>query len=219
MKAQTGSDQVDILAHSRGTTVMHTYLATPERAATVRRYVNFDGRTSDTQPGGVPTLAVWGEGDQARTIGGAENVYFPDKAHTEVTTSAEAFAKVYAFLLDAKPETKQVVRGEAEQGQGRRAGASSSRTTAGSPAATLRVYLLDDKTGQRESNKPVYEKALDVTGNFGPFKVDGTSHYEFEVTRPGDSTIHNYPEPFERDDYFYRVLDRAGARSVHRAQP
>ena len=35
VKAKTGASQVDILAHSRGTTVMHTYLSTPERAASV----------------------------------------------------------------------------------------------------------------------------------------------------------------------------------------
>ena len=205
VKAATGSDQVDVLAHSRGTTVMHTYLATPERAASVRRYVNFDGRTSDTQPGGVPTLAVWGEGDQARAIGGAENVYFPSKAHTEVTTSAEAFAKVYAFLLDAKPATKQVVPEKPTKVKVKGRGLVFPNNV-GIEGATLRVYLLEDKTGQRASNKPVYEKALDAVGNFGPLKVDGRRHYEFEVSRPGDSTIHNYPEPFERDDFFYRVL-------------
>src|SRR5215216_3323727 len=106
VKAETGASQVDILAHSRGTTVMHSYLSTPARAAMVRRYVNFDGRTSATPPGGVPTLAVWGEGDQTRAIGGATNVYFPNKAHTEVTTSAEAFAEVYEFLTGNKPKDK-----------------------------------------------------------------------------------------------------------------
>ena len=86
---------MDVLAHSRGTTVMHTYLAPPARAEQVRQYVNFDGRTRATPPGGVPTLAIWGEGDQTREIGGATNVYFPDKAHTDVTTSREAFAEVF----------------------------------------------------------------------------------------------------------------------------
>ena len=36
--------------------------------------------------------------------------------------------------------------------------------------------------------------------------MNGRRHYEFEVSRAGQSTIHNYPEPFERDDHFYRVL-------------
>ena len=118
VQEQTGSDRVDVLAHSRGTTVMHSFLGDPYRAATVRRYVNFDGRTSAAEPGGVRTLAVWGEGDQSRAIGGAENVYFPDKAHTEVTTSAEAFKHVYEFLLGKKPRHEVGGAGEAEQGHG-----------------------------------------------------------------------------------------------------
>ena len=36
--------------------------------------------------------------------------------------------------------------------------------------------------------------------------MNGKRHYEFEITQPGTSTIHNYPEPFERDNHFYRVL-------------
>ncbi len=205
VQQRTGAGQVDILAHSRGTTVMHTYLATPERAVSVRRYVNFDGRTSATPPGNVPTLAVWGEGDQTRAIGGAENVYFPNKAHTEVTTSAEAFGKVYAFLLGDKPETKKVLPEKPSKVtvKGR---ALEFPTNVGVDGGTLRVYQVDAETGQRSSSKPVYETAIDATGNFGPIKVNGRRHYEFEISRTGQSTIHNYPEPFERDDHFYRVL-------------
>lgn len=205
VKQRTGANQVDVLAHSRGTTVMHTYLATPERAASVRRYVNFDGRTSATPPGDVRTLAVWGEGDQTRTIGGAENVYFPNKAHTEVTTSAEAFGKVYAFLLGEKPETKKVVAEKPSKVtvKGR---ALEFPTNVGIAGGTLRVFALDSETGQRVSAKPIYERAIDATGNFGAIEVNGRRHYEFEISRAGESTIHNYPEPFERDDHFYRVL-------------
>ncbi len=138
-------------------------------------------------------------------IGGAENVYFPSKAHTEVTTSAKAFAKVYAFLLGDKPETKQVVPEKPNKVKVKGRGLVFPNNT-GIDGGTLRVYLLDDKSGQRASNRPVYEKALDAGGDFGPFKVGGRRHYEFELSRPGESTIHNYPEPFERDDSFYRVL-------------
>ena len=79
-------------------------------------------------------------------------------------------------------------------------------TNVGIQGGTLRVYQLDAETGQRASGKPVYEKAIDATGDFGPIKVNGNRHYEFEISRTGESTIHNYPEPFERDDHFYRVL-------------
>ena len=71
VKSKTGAKKVDILGHSRGTSVMHAYLSTPERAAMVRRYVNFDGRSADSPPGGVPTLAVWGEplGSRSESLG------------------------------------------------------------------------------------------------------------------------------------------------------
>ena len=116
VKAETGAAQVDVLAHSRGTTVMHAYLgSSPQRAASVRRYVNYDGRTADSPPGGVPTLAIWGEGDPGRQIAGADNVRFPNKAHTEVTTSRESFAAVYEFLNGRRPQTKNVLPEPPEQ--------------------------------------------------------------------------------------------------------
>src|SRR5918994_2282229 len=94
VKAQTGKPRVDVLGHSRGTTVMHEYLASPERAANVRRYVNIDGRTSDLPPGGVETLAIWagvrtldpGE-EPTREIGGAQNVTIPNPTPRQVATS------------------------------------------------------------------------------------------------------------------------------------
>ena len=204
VKAKTGAAKVDVLAHSRGTTVMHTYLEAPARAEQVRRYVNFDGRTSATEPGGVPTLAVWGEGDQTREIGGAENVYFPDKAHTEVTTSSAAFYDVYKFLNDRAPKTTKVV----PEPPGRVTVAGRSAlfpSNAGYEGARLEIYRVRAATGAR-IGAPRYAVTLGPDGTFGPFKVNGQKRYEFVVSKDGESTIHNYPEPFERDDHFYRVL-------------
>ena len=205
VKRRTGAEQVDILAHSRGTTVMHAYLDTPARAASVRRYVNFDGRSSDDPPGGVETLAVWGEGDQTREIGGAENVYFPGKAHTEVTTSIAAFREVYEFLLDRKPK-RTGVKPERPGKVTVKGRALEFPNNTGIEGGILRVFELDAKTGQRVEDEPIYTKEIEANGNFGPIDVNGRRHYEFEISREGESTIHNYPEPFERDDHFYRVL-------------
>lgn len=206
VKRRTGAAKVDVLAHSRGTTVMHSYLSTPERAAAVRRYVNFDGRSSDTEPGAVPTLAIWGEGDQTREIGGAENVYFPGRAHTEVTTSRAAFRPVYEFLEGEPPETANVVPEKPRRVKvaGR---ALAFPANAGADGGILSVYEVRAGTGARKSGEPVYEKTLGPRGNFGPFRVNGRRHYEFALAQEGRPVIHNYPEPFERDDYFYRVLD------------
>jgi hypothetical protein len=205
VKARTGAEQVDILAHSRGTTVMHAYLDTPSRAASVRRYVNFDGRSSDDPPGGVETLAVWGEGDQTREIGGAENVYFPNKAHTEVTTSIAAFREVYEFLLGDEPE-RTSVKPEKPGKVTVKGRALVFPNNTGIEGGVLRVFELEAETGQRADNEPIYTKVIEADGNFGPIDVNGRRHYEFEISRDGESTIHNYPEPFERDNHFYRVL-------------
>ncbi len=206
VKAQTGASQVDILAHSRGTTVMHTYLSTPERAASVSHYVNFDGRTSTAPPGGVPTLAIWGEGDQTREIVGATNVYFPNKAHTEVTTSRQAFVALYEFLEGDKPETKNVLPEDPKKVTvaGR---VSKFPDNTGIAGALLEVFELDSATGHRASATPVYSLTIDAGGAFGPLKVNGKKHYEFAVSEPGQPVIHNYPEPFEHDDHLYRVLN------------
>lgn len=209
VRKKTGAPKVDILAHSRGTTVMHAYLTTPSRAERVRRYVNFDGRDGDTPPGGVPTLAIWGEGDQTRAIGGAENVYFPDKAHTDVTTSREAFAHVYEFLTGEQPEAADVVPEPPEQVTV--AGRSALfPANVGNKGAVLRIYEVRPETGARKDDGPVHKVTLGKDGSFRPLKLNGRKHYEFAVSRDGESTIHNYPEPFERDDHFFRVLSAPG---------
>jgi hypothetical protein len=206
VEARTGAEQVDVLAHSRGTTVMHAFLESSERAATVRRYVNYDGRSAPAPPGGVPTLAVWGEGDPAREIAGAENVRFPNKAHTEVTTSRESFAAVYEFLNGESPETKNVIPEKPSKVTvaGR---ASLFPENHGAAGGLLEVYEVDPATGHRRGGAR-YSITLGTDGSFGPLEVNGRKRYEFALTRAGsDYTVHNYPEPFERDDHFYRVLD------------
>lgn len=206
VQARTGASQVDVLAHSRGTSVMHSFLETPARAANVRRYVNFDGRSADSQPGGVPTIAIWGEGNSDREITGAENVYFPEKAHTEVTTSRPAFAAVYEFLNGEPPETKAITAEDPSKVKVR-GRALDFPNNLGMKGRTLEVYELQRSTGQRKPGGPVFTKELGYKGNFGPFAVNGSKRYEFTISDPEGTTLHNYPEPFEHDDHFYRVLD------------
>lgn len=85
------------------------YLSTPARAANVAHYVNIDGGTASAPPGGVPTLAIWGAGNPARQIVGAENVYFPNQTHVQVATSAESFAAQYEFFTGSPPATTTIL--------------------------------------------------------------------------------------------------------------
>ena len=198
-----GTDRVDLVAHSLGTFVVQGYLnSSPERAARVAHYVNLDGRTATAPPGGVPTLAIWGEGDPARTITGATNVALPDQSHTQTVTSAESFVHVHRFLTGKDPRTTSVVPQRRVALSGR---AVLFPVNAGVPAGTLQVYALDALGGRR---RLVATAALTGDGAFGPIQADGGTRYEFAVVRAGapPPTHHFYFTPFQRTDRLIRLL-------------
>jgi hypothetical protein len=205
--ASTGARQVLLAAHSRGTTVSHTYLADPAHAAEVAKYVNLDGRSADTPPGGVPTLAAWGEWqsppDPIRgvvgVIGGAENVYNRQLAHTETATSAKTFADIHRFWFGRPPRTTAVVPERDIRVSGR---VVLFPANVGYAGTTLDVWELT-ATGHRR--KHLTGAGIDATGTFGPVRVRRHTAYEFAVTREDGSVHHFYQPPFTRDDHFLRL--------------
>lgn len=215
--ARTGADQVLLAAHSRGTSVSHAYLADPEHAAEVARYVNLDGRSAPSEPGGVPTLAVWGEWqsppDPVRgfvgSIGGAQNVYNRQFGHTEAVTAAKTFAEMYRFWFGRRPATTDVV--PEPPGRVEVAGrVVLFPQNVGYAGARLDVWEVDAASGQRR--RPVASYPIDETGEFGPLRVHGRKTYEFAVTREDGSVHHFYQQRFTRDDYFLRLnTGRPGA--------
>jgi hypothetical protein len=220
VKAKTGKPKVDVLGHSRGTTVMHGYLASPQRAANVRRYVNIDGRTSDTPPGGVPTLAIWaairtlGPGDdEERSIGGAKNVTIPNQTHVQVATSEESFREIFKFLIDRRPRTTKIKPDK--DGKVRVSGrAVVFPQNTGVPAGTeLKVWKLNGD-GERTGRKPVEEPSLSSDGAWGPIKLVRGARYEFALQRSDGSVHHLYPEPFLRDDHLVRLLSSIPGEGV-----
>src|SRR5438309_10252277 len=105
LKQRTGRSQVDVVAHSLGTSVMYDYLTNgpmaAARRANVAHYVNVDGQSQNP---GVPTLAVWaGRGTPGRNMDGAENVTIPDQTHVQTCTSAETFIQYYRFRTGHRP--------------------------------------------------------------------------------------------------------------------
>jgi hypothetical protein len=221
VKAQTGKPQVDVLGHSRGTTVMHEYLASPERAANVRRYVNIDGRTSESPPGGVETLAIWagvrtfdpGE-EPTREIGGAQNLTIPNQTHVQVATSEESFTPIFRFLVGKKPETDEIEKGKRKVKIAGRAVVFPQNV--GVPAGTeLDVWRVKPGTGERKGNQPVHEPGLAADGSWGPLKLVRGKRYEFALTRPADGVVHHlYPEPFRHNDRLVRLLSSVPGEGV-----
>jgi pimeloyl-ACP methyl ester carboxylesterase len=217
--ARTGAARVLLAAHSRGTTVSHAYLAEPARAAEVAKYVNLDGRSSATPPGGVPTLAVWGEWqsppDPVRgtvgSIGGATNIYNRQFGHTETATAAKTFADIYRFWFGRAPATTEVV--PEPPGRVEVAGrVVLFPQNVGYAGARLDVWEVNAGSGQRRTSRPLTSHPIDQTGAFGPLRVHGHKAYEFAVTREDGSVHHFYQRPFVRDDYFLRLnTGRPGA--------
>jgi pimeloyl-ACP methyl ester carboxylesterase len=204
VKSSTGRDKVDVLGHSLGTTLMHEYLATPARAANVRRYVNIDGRTAATPPGDVSTLAIWaGRGTAGREIAGAENVTIPNQTHVQVATSAESFEPMYRFFTghgprrDIRPERWITLSGRAQL--------FPQNTGVGD--RTLEVWEVSGRTGHRRWNRPLARVDIADDGSWGPVRgIRAGAHYEFALLSEGQNTHHLYFEPFVRSSHLVRLL-------------
>ena len=232
--AKTGARQVNAVGHSRGTSVWTVYLDDPafDGPAKVARYANIDGRSPPALPGGVPTIGIWGEwntagsgynrrGDTNAQIGPnpADNFYFGGKSHTEVATSAEAFALMYEFFTGNGPATTDVVPEPPGQVtvKGR---AVIFPENIGFDGGTVEVWRVDHATGHRISKQPRAVYTIDAGGHFGPVKLNGRKHYEFALTRPATTLVpfetvhHFYPEPFSRSDHFLRLQSSRPGESL-----
>lgn len=219
VKAETGKSRVDVLGHSRGTTVMHEYLASPAPAANVRRYVNIDGRTSDTPPGGVETLAIWAGlrtldpgDDEVREIGGAQNKTIPNQTHVQVATSEQSFKPIFKFLVGKKPQTTNIKKGKEEVKIAGRAVVFPQNIALEN--ASLEIWKLEASTGERKGGSPVAEPSLAADGSWGPVEVKRGKRYEFALTRSDGSIHHIYEEPFRRNDRLVRLLSSEPGEGV-----
>src|SRR5436190_7031624 len=208
LKQRTGRSQVDVVAHSLGTSVMYDYLTNggmaAQRRANVAHYINVDGQNQNP---GVPTLAVWaGRGTPGRNMDGAQNVTIPDQTHVQTCTSAEAFMQYYKFLTGHKPAHDIVPQSGSIEIAGK---ALNFPENSGLSGATVQIWQVND-SGQRTSAVPV--ASLPITdgstggGAWGPVSVKPGQRYEFALVQTGLPTLHIYYEPFVRSDYTLRLL-------------
>ncbi|HEV3228164.1 MAG TPA: hypothetical protein VGY97_01720 [Solirubrobacteraceae bacterium] len=217
LKAETRRPQVDLLAHSLGTTLMQDYLnSNPARAGNVAHYVNIDGRTASSPPGGVSTLALWATrgplSPPGRSITGATNVSIPDSTHVQAATSVVSFGAMYKFFNGRPAATTDIVpeRGNITLG----GKALLFPNNSGLSGATVQVWPIDDATGQRTSTDPLATYQIDSSGDWGPVQVQSGRRYEFALLRPGVPVHHFYYEPFLRSDHLLRLLESDALRSA-----
>ena len=205
IQADTGKSQVVLMGHSLGTTVSHNFLATPERAANVAKYVNIDGRTAAAPPGGVPTLALWAGAVNRPTppeIVGALNVTVPNQEHVEVASSEESFFEMFHFIHGRAPLTTHIIPELRPTLNGR---VTNFPQNTGLDGATLEIWWVNGHTGERIGTTPRETFAIGPDGNFGPFKAWHGLNYEFAVLREGLVSINYFFEPFLHDDDLIRL--------------
>jgi pimeloyl-ACP methyl ester carboxylesterase len=207
LRAEYGVARVNLVGHSLGTTISNNYLAVPAQAAKIAHYVGVDGRSLPDCGVGDPNLDCMGIFRGSTGDVGGNNVYFNgSQSHVEAATSPESFAAQYRFFTGDDPRTTLIL--PEPPGQVEIAGrAVNFPQNEGIDGATLRIWEVDPFTGARKSTSPVAEFGLDATGDWGPVKVNGQQHYEFELSR-SDSPVtqHLYYQPFLRDDYVVRLL-------------
>jgi pimeloyl-ACP methyl ester carboxylesterase len=209
LKQRTGKSQVDVVAHSLGTSVMYDYLTNgsmaAQRRANVAHYVNVDGQSQNP---GVPTLAVWaGKGTPGRNMAGAQNVTIPNQTHVQTCTSAESFVEYYKFLTGRLP-ARDIVR---QRGSIQIAGkALFFPENRGLSGGTVQIWNVND-SGRRTTTAPLASIAItdgsQGGGAWGPVTVEAGKRYEFALVRTGVPTLHVYYEPFVRSDYTVRLLE------------
>src|SRR5437773_2460638 len=180
LEQRTGKPQVDVVAHSLGTSVMYDYLTNgdmaAQRRANVAHYINVDGQNQNP---GVPTLAVWaGRGTPGRNMDGAENVTIPDQTHVQTCTSAESFIQYFKFLRGGLPQHDIVP----QSGSIRLAGkALNFPENSGLSGATVQIWQVND-SGQRTSAAPV--ASLPITD-----RSTGGGAWRTGAVRPGQRYV------------------------------
>jgi hypothetical protein len=149
-------------------------------------------------------MAIWGRGDPARQIVGADNVRLDDQTHTETVTSPETFEAIYELFNGEAPKTTKI-RPEADGSAALSGRAVLFPQNLGVDGAQLEIYEVDEQ-GRRLSKQPVETFPLRGTGQWGPFEGKGDQRYEFAIVREGAAVHHLYAEPFLRDDRWIRLL-------------
>jgi pimeloyl-ACP methyl ester carboxylesterase len=207
LRAQYDVPRVNLVGHSLGTAVSAGYLAQPARAAKIAHYVGVDGGSIPACGLGDPNLDCMGIFRGTTGNVGGNNVYFNgEQSHVEAATSAESFAAQYEFFTGDEPRTTLVL--PEPPGQVTIAGRLVNfPQNTGPNGATLRIWEVSAATGARKESEPVATTVVGPNGDWGPVRVNGQQHYEFEVQRLDTPiTGHLYYQPFMRDDHWVRLL-------------
>ena len=153
------------------------------------RFVGFPGKPS-------------GVGYDATELRGARNVVLDGLDHRELAFHKLAFAQQYEFIAGKPPGTLFIALDQLPTLNGRVTGIAGDGSYTNLPveSATVEVYEVDAKTGERKSPQPMHRKTTAADGQWGPFVGRSDAHYEFVLAMPapGLPVTHTYRSPFLR---------------------
>ncbi len=203
--AETGAEQVYLVAHSMGTVVgapVIGYLSDPARASKVAKYIGIDGMTSDDCPGGVPCMGIFDNDDEGSVLGD-NNLLLPHQDHVEVATSAESFAGQFEFLTGVEPARTHILPQEGVITVSGRAVLFPQNT--GADGATLEIWVVDSETGARTDEEPLAVFEIGADGDWGPVELESGAHYEKVLLRDDRADHHFYRQPLLRNTHLLRL--------------
>ncbi len=222
--ANTGRDQVDLIAHSAGGRLAYAYLADAERAAKVSTYVHIASDPKpledvDSGPAGpaeapVPTLNLTSTTDKvipSAKIPGALNLTITGEDHYQTATSERAFEDVFTFLrAGLRPSTTEISEAHPFDDDLPRVVSGKALTIGENiPVAgwTVTVFEVERATGARVDATPEATFTVAADGSWGPFDALPETYYEFLLTGPdlADRPVHYYREPFAASNRFLRL--------------
>jgi pimeloyl-ACP methyl ester carboxylesterase len=189
-RTRFGTEKVYLVGHSRGTLLSTQYLAMPDKAAKVAKYISLDGAGCGS--GDIPCVAPSQE-------------MLPGQKHVEVATSKESFAMQYKLLVGEEPKVVDIVKQKAPVVLSGRAVNFPQNT--GREGTKLDFWEVDPKTGRRVADEPLATFDIGADGNWGPVTVDADKHYEQVLYTPGSTRQqHFYPQRYLRSSQLERLL-------------
>ena len=216
---KNNADSVDLWGHSAGGGLGYGFLAQPERAAKVRKYVHIGSYPNETPAGStdgeyVPTLNLWSPADlivEGADIPGAVNVSLPNTDHYAVATSEASFRAIYEFLEGRSPETVLPISGERAQIQGRLLTFGENQPVVNGEVA---VWTLNPETSERTEQRELF--TVGEEGYWGPMDVSSKEYFEFVASTidPDAAPVRYFLEPFETDTQLTYLRTFPGPGSI-----
>jgi triacylglycerol lipase len=144
---------------------------------------------------GKPT----GVGYDASELRDCKHVVLEGLDHRELAFHKLAFAAMYEFIADRPPGTLFIAQEPNPVLNGRVTGlAEETYTNLPVADASVEIYEVDPKSGERRSSIAAHRKTTGPDGQWGPFTARADTYYEFVLTVAGQPITHIYRSPFLR---------------------